>query len=654
MRSRPGRWRWLAAAAVLALPTPAPALIQLMYPLSRVIEESTNINVGRVVSVDAKGRTAVVVVEKALKGKGEYKRINMNIGLGPAHHAKFVMARLADKGAALVFYQRQGANIACLVHAGDVWFQLFATDDPKRREKVWWRFTHVELHMPRTFSGSTAQLIAVTQDVIAKKRAAPKPDPKAKSVDVRDFRRPQPTPAARAAEVVKGKAGGFHRQAHFRQPAGGEIRGVSFADVNGDGLADVYFCRQRGNVLLVNQGGGLKEMTRQMKLTAGSRSASWADYNGDDHPDLLTNNFQLFTNVGGAFRDDSSLLPRVRGGRNPEGAGWIDYNGDGRVDILITNGEHGIRLFENTGRKSERFRDVSAKAGLGPKGLGVGNGDFVCFMDYDADGYADFFYNLGKGVLARNDGKRFTLDRASRLELPEPDYKRGLAAADFDNDGDVDLFVPAARRPRLYRNNNDGTFTDVFPATGDPPKEEDACFAAAWGDVDGDGHLDLFVCHTSGSARLYLGDGKGRFRDVSDAAGVRGLSPCYGAGFADLDDDGDLDLAVNGQDRVVVAYNEMPRAKGYLPATVRVQARVRGVGAVARALDEQGRLLALRELNGAESCGGQAAPVAHFALPLRPCRISVALSDGRLAQKTVRPDPKAGHLSLVLRDADFK
>ena len=98
---------------------------------------------------------------------------------------------------------------------------------------------------------------------------------------------------------------------------------------------------------------------------------------------------------------DSRLLP-VPTRRNSEGAGWIDYNADGRPDILITNGEHGICLFENTGKNPTRFRDVSAKAGLGPKGIGAGNGDFIVVFDYDADGYADFFYNLGRGLLVRN------------------------------------------------------------------------------------------------------------------------------------------------------------------------------------------------------------------------------------------------------------
>ncbi|GAG45143.1 unnamed protein product, partial [marine sediment metagenome] len=228
----------------------------------------------------------------------------------------------------------------------------------------------------------------------------PGPDPKAPAIDV-NRRPPRQVKVAGAA----GKRGGFHRQVRIKfARRDGEMRGISWADVNGDEMLDAYLCRQGGNVLLVNQHDGFKDMTSAMGLSGGSRAGAWAAYNGDDHPDLLTNNFQLFTHVGGKFRNDSKLL-RPPKPRNPEGAGWIDYNGDGRPDILITNGEHGIRLYENTGRGPKWFRDVSDKAGLGRKGLGAGNGDFVVILDYDGDGRPDFLYNLADGVLAHNTGR---------------------------------------------------------------------------------------------------------------------------------------------------------------------------------------------------------------------------------------------------------
>ena len=650
------RWGWLLCA--VALCRPAPGMIQEMYSLERVLKECTHVFVGRIEKVDPKARAAVAKIDRALKGKHvEYARVNMNLGLGPSHHTAYLLERLEVGSEAIIFYQRQGRSIKSLVHAGDTWYQLFATDDAKKRGKVWWRLTHIEAYMGRTFDGTTAELIRVTGDVLARRIRAPKPNAKVPKLAIsRSSRKRTKTAKAPSMKIVAARAGGFGRQVHVRASGSGEVRGVSFADVNGDELLDVLFCRTAGNLLLVNEAKAFKESARRLGLAAGSRAAAWADYNGDDHADLLTSNFELFTNVGGQLRNDSKLL-KVPGGRNPEGAGWIDYNGDGLPDILVTNGEHGVRLYENTGKAPAWFRDVSEAVGLGRRGLGTGNGDFVAFFDYDADGYADFLYNLNDGILGANRRGRFERDKSTGIALPGGSgYKRGVSPGDYDNDGDLDLFVPAAGRARLYRNNNDGTFGDVAGESGELGGEKSPSAAAAWGDVNADGALDLLVCHPRGSVRLYLGNGQGRFADVAKRLGLGDLRGAHGAAFADLDGDGDLDLAVNLSDKVVVAYNDLPPSKGLRHVTVHVHARRGLVGATVRAMDKSSRPLGLRELNGAESCGGQACPVAHFALPDRPCRLSVALSDGRVAQKRLPGDAKAPkqHLIVRLRDAEFK
>jgi len=305
-----------------------------------------------------------------------------------------------------------------------------------------------------------------------------------------------------------------------------------------------------------------------------------ADYNGDGHPDLLTNNFRLFTNSGGRLRDDSTLLPAPRE-RNPEGAGWIDYNGDGRPDILITNGEHGIRLYENTGKPPEWFRDVSGRAGLGPRGIGVGNGDFVAFADVDADGCIDFFYNLGDGLLVRNNGRgRFVAEAESGIVLPGRNAKRGICFADFDGDADLDLFVPAPRTPRLYRNNDDGTFTDVIDVAGAVSRAPGQSMSCAWGDVNNDGALDLFVCHTAGGSRLYMGAAGGLFRDATEEVAPGGFPACFAASFADVDADGDLDLLMNTKDAAVLALNDLDIGEDRAALAVDVQAARGLTGAV--------------------------------------------------------------------------
>jgi hypothetical protein len=448
-------------------------------------------------------------------------------------------------------------------------------------------------------------------------------------------------------DLIRGARSGFHRRVVLPHK-GGEPRGISWADVNGDERLDFLVCCTNGNVLALNDGDTFVSRGAALGINGGVRAGAWADYNADGHPDLVTTNFQVFTSAGGRFRDDSRL---IEGRRNPEGGGWIDYDGDGRPDILITNGEFGIRLFRNTGKEPAWFQDVSEEAGLGK--IGRGNGDFVSFADYDGDGYTDFFYNYQRGVLAHNEGDgTFTLDTRSGIQLPAPGYKCGVSFADMDNDGDLDLFVPADGKARLYRNNNDGTFTDVIGAAGDLAGTTQPSFAAAWGDANCDGALDLFVCHTRGPGRFYLGDGKGGFQDASAASGLDDLAPATGASFADADGDGDLDLVANLADRAVVAYNDMDKAAGHGWLLVRPNVRAGLVGAVVRVADVRGRPLGLRELNGCESAGGQASPVAHFGVPLGPCRVSVALSDGRVAQKDVAVQAPGARVSLS--DGDFK
>ncbi len=802
----PNRARWVLLAIFLG--GRALAYIEALYPLQQVLDESTTVVVGKIEAVNKEKRAAIAVVDRALKGKVEIARVQMNLGIAAADQCDYTLARLQPGAPFLLFYRREGNNILSCAHLGDHWVQFYATDEADK-SRIWWRMTHIEIRMNRTFEGTTAELVKLTGDVLARRVPSPKPNPKLPPLDPRRpgppprppveelaqglesipgwyvddawarparltieqagtrgkvlrldcdgqpgkklaaailnhmdlsgsarfagevdnasdrplalsvafgaapdwtmFESPAVTvpPMAKAAQVsfplagrsfksqaskwehslplpnegrvdkmmliVEGmpskgsvafrrlgprKAGGFRLLAAYPRAAGGESRGLSWADVNGDDRLDLYACASQGNTLLINEGSRFRDVSALFGVSTGSRAAAWADYDGDGHPDLLTSGFRLFTQVSIPFRDDSRLLPAPEK-RNPEGAGWIDYNGDGLPDALITNGEHGICLFENTGKGPNWFRDVSDRAGLGPRGIGVGNGDFIAFADYDGDGYTDFLYNLGDGVLAHNEGgKGFKLDTRSGIRIgASNEAKRGVAFADFDNDGDLDLFVPGpggrgVSAPRLYRNNNDGTFTDVLDASGDLARSAEPSFSAAWGDVNNDGFLDLLICYTKGPLRLYLGDGKGRFRDASASAGLDGLGPASAASFADMDDDGDLDLALSQDGRVAVLANDIVRADGRSFLTVSVQARKGLVGAVVRVADEKGRPLGLRELNGGEGCGGQAAPVAHFGLPLGKCQLSVCLTDGRVAQKA-HPVERAGG-RITFREEDFK
>jgi hypothetical protein len=130
------------------------------------------------------------------------------------------------------------------------------------------------------------------------------------------------------------------------------------------------------------------------------------------------------------------------------------------------------------------------------------------------------------------------------------DHGAGVAAGDFDGDGDDDLyFLNQLGANALYRNNGDGTFTDVTATAGPVALADRICTAAAFNDIDNDGDQDLFVTSTRGGNVLFRNDGKGVFVDVTAAAGVTWVGHSQGVTLFDADGDGDLDLFVTNTAR---------------------------------------------------------------------------------------------------------
>jgi hypothetical protein len=643
----PGRAAGLAALVLLALGAAADAYIERLYSLQEFLDESHAVVVGRIESVDARRRVAVAVIERTLKGKAELARVEMHLGLSAPDHSAFVSGRLKAGGPVVGFYKREGTSIASEWHGGDTWFQLYAEDEPGAGG-IAWRLSHVEIRLNRTYNGTTADLAKLVEDVLAKRRPAPPPDPNLPPVDPS-----RPLPKRLDPSEMKG---GLRRRLVFACDGAGEPGGLSFADANADERIDIYVCREKAGLLLVNGGGTLEDMAAPLHLREGARSAAWADYNGDGYADVLLGAVRLFTNVGGGFREDSKLVPTPAGrqaarhGESSTCAAWIDFNGDGLPDILVAG--RGLRLLRNTGKGPTWFVEATAKAGLAAKEFAAAGGPFLAF-DYDGDGYTDFFCNDGPGVLAHNERNgTFKVVTACGLEPCKPGYRCGPAAGDMDGDGRLDVFVPGPGKARLYRNNGDGTFTNAIDAAGDLAKVTEPSIGAAWADVDGDGRMDLLVCYAGGAPRLFLGDGKGGFTEVTDAVGLRGLEGVASAAWADLDGDGYPDLVLNCRDRAVVAFNELAHPKDHVPLTVEADVHSGLTGALVRAMDEKGRLLGLRELGGAEGCGSQACPIAHFAVPTGKCTVSVCLSDGRAAMKSATME--VGKHRIVFREEEFK
>jgi hypothetical protein len=238
---------------------------------------------------------------------------------------------------------------------------------------------------------------------------------------------------------------------------------------------------------------------------------------------------------------------------------WADVNGDGRDDACVTNNFDAPSLpdllYLNTGKGG--FVECAQERGV-QDNFPVGSHG-VAFGDFDGDGDYDLFNGTtgGPDHLYRNDGRgRFT-DVSSEAGISSGETStRGVLFADFDGDGDLDIFIctpsppswqgrfPAwdgpTNIPRFYINRGDGTFSREY--RGVPFLSfEQGCTAA---DFDRDGDEDLFVCRWATPSLLYRNDGKGRFAPCSEEVGlpVDGALNLNGATFGDIDNDGDLDL----------------------------------------------------------------------------------------------------------------
>jgi hypothetical protein len=264
------------------------------------------------------------------------------------------------------------------------------------------------------------------------------------------------------------------------------------------------------------------------------------------------------------------------------GAGFLDYDQDGWLDLYLVNGAslpgHDAQpppvnaLYRNNGDGS--FTDVTLAAGVGHPGYGMG----CAVGDYDNDGHPDLYVtNFGADVLYRNNGDGTFTDVTRRSGVGSELWGASAGFGDIDADGDLDLYVvnyvdftlenhkrcgnpglglPDYCHPQVYnglpdvlfRNNGDGTFSDVTREAG-VYAQEGKGLGVVFGDYDDDGDSDIYVANDSTPNFLWRNDGRGRFEEVGMLSGValdeEGRAEAgMGVDFGDFDNDGDLDIFV--------------------------------------------------------------------------------------------------------------
>ncbi len=238
-------------------------------------------------------------------------------------------------------------------------------------------------------------------------------------------------------------------------------------------------------------------------------------------------------------------IDKTSGGR---GTAVFDYDNDGWLDLAVTSAYGGATLYHNNGDGT--FTDVSLTSGLDASTNTFG----VAAGDYNNDGFTDLYitrsgFYMGEGQLFRNNGDGTFSDVTKEAGL-EKVWGPAFTASwvDYDNDGRLDLFVAnnlgglfERKTPnRLFHNNGNGTFTEVTKEAG--LHTIWPTIGGAWGDYDNDGRMDLFLSNGLGRSQLYHNNGDGTFTDVSELAGVTAMGFGSPAFWWDYDNDGWMDI----------------------------------------------------------------------------------------------------------------
>jgi hypothetical protein len=329
--------------------------------------------------------------------------------------------------------------------------------------------------------------------------------------------------------------------------------GVSFYDWDSDGYDDIVLLGDVDFVQFYKNNQGVFELVNLegIQLSAPAKSVNWVDINNDREPDLAFNlssgAFSVFLNTGNfQFVDISSTCGIDQTSSQGYGQSWADYNNDGYIDVYICNYQNSYYLPQRTNylyrnNGDGTFTNTTAIAG-------VSNGYQLTFlsiwMDYDKDSWPDLFIfndrSAHENALYRNNGDGTFTDVSVASNFNEIYDPMSGSVADFDNDGWLDIYSTNTVGNKLYRNTGQGTFVDV--AAENNAQMFLYSWGALWTDIDGDTKEDLMVAVSSFSVMYnslyYLHRTEQGFESNQTMGLGYTFGQAYSIGLGDFNNDG--------------------------------------------------------------------------------------------------------------------
>ncbi|MEQ6165918.1 CRTAC1 family protein [Ekhidna sp. MALMAid0563] len=311
-----------------------------------------------------------------------------------------------------------------------------------------------------------------------------------------------------------------------------------------------YSCKQSSSALdvplfILNENGRI--------ATDGgfTRGVAWGDVNQDGTPELYTANSAgqwnaMYSNNGKGglkkIRLGNVFAELIREGGTSEGVSWVDYDNDGDLDLyLCSRGKEPNQLFRNDSLK--RFTKITDHA-LTRDSIST---SMACWADYDLDGDLDVLlvgYRLNGNLFYENEGKGAFRRLSDHLLISGNGTARTCACGDANGDGLPEVFIGNAREPNLYYRNL-GNLQFAQDSTGPIIEDEGYAYGSSWADFDDDGDLDLFVANFDKENLLFANNGKGTLNPMIGSIIVTekgGASK--GHSWGDYDNDGDLDIFI--------------------------------------------------------------------------------------------------------------